>query len=503
MSGPFKSDPVDVSQNQLFPGNVFDLLPTDHDCFLFHDLLQQLDTRTIESQYSPLGQHAYHPKKIVGILIYGYSRGVFSSRQLEKRCNEDLSFMYIAGKNCPNFRVLSDFRKHHGPFFQECFVQTVKLAMEMKLASLGHVSLDGSKFKANSSKHKAMTYQSLKEKEQVLVREIDALINQAAVCDAEEDAAYREKTGYELPDDLAFKQQRLEKIKAAKNALETREAALNPGQAVDAKKQISFADTDARIMGKKGDFDYRYNGQISVDSDHQIIVGQHLSQNANDKQEVKAGLESIEKSAGQLPEKMSLDNGYQSGGNLDALEQAEVEAYVAVDRGEKSHSEPLDESTRPLCKADFIYDEQADCFDCPGGQRLLLKSQVKEGARRFYQGKADVCGRCPYYDRCCQSRKGEARTITTDKHEGLRRHMRERMAQAEAKAIYKRRKVIVEPVFGHIKNGGFRRFSVRGKEKVAGEFSLVCAAHNVKKMVRAIMRGLVCPEFGNTSIQWE
>lgn len=502
MSGPFKSDPVDASQHQLFPGNVFDLLPTDHDCFLFHDLLQQLDTRTIESQYSPLGQHAYHPKKIVGILIYGYSRGVFSSRQLEKRCNEDLSFMYIAGKNCPNFRVLSDFRKHHGAFFQECFVQTVKLAMEMKLASLGHVSLDGSKFKANSSKHKAMTYRSLKEKEQALGREIDALINQAAACDAEEDVAYREKTGYELPDDLAFKQQRLEKIKAAKNALEAREAALNPGSAIDAKKQISFADTEARIMGKNGDFDYRYNGQISVDSDHQIIVGQHLSQNANDKQEVKAGLESIEKSAGQLPEKMSLDNGYQSGGNLDALEQAEVEAYVAVDRGEKSHSESLDESTRPLCKADFIYDEQADCFVCPGGQRLLLKSQVKEGARRFYQGKADVCGRCPYYDRCCQSRKGEARTITTDCHEGLRRHMRERMAQADAKAIYKRRKVIVEPVFGHIKNSGFRRFSVRGKEKVAGEFSLVCAAHNVKKMVRAIMKGLVCPEFGNTSIQW-
>ena len=103
MSVPFKSDPVDAVQRQLFPGNVFDLLPTEHDCYLFHDLFQQLDTSSIESQYSPLGQHAYHPRKLVGILIYGYSHGVFSSRQLEKRCNEDLSFMYIAGKNCPNF----------------------------------------------------------------------------------------------------------------------------------------------------------------------------------------------------------------------------------------------------------------------------------------------------------------------------------------------------------------------------------------------------------------
>ena len=501
MSGPFKSDPVDARQNQLFPGNVFDLLPTDHDCYLFHDLFQQLDTSSIESQYSPLGQRAYHPGKLVGILIYGYSHGVFSSRQLEKRCNEDLSFMYIAGKNCPNFRVLSDFRKDHARFFHDCFTQTVKLAMEMKLASLGHVSLDGSKCKANSSRHKAMTYTFLKAREQALCTEVDALIKQANACDAEEDAAYHERTGYELPEDLAFKQQRLKTIKAAKKALEAREEALHPGKPIDGKKQISFADTEARIMGKKGDFDYRYNGQISVDSDHQVIVGQHLSQNANDKQEVKEGLESIEKSTGQLPQKMSLDNGYQSGSNLEALEQAEVEAYVAVDRGEKSHTEPLDESTRSLCKADFIYDEQADCFHCPGGQRLGLKRQGKDGTR-CYQALAAVCGRCPYYDRCCKSKQGEGRTITTDSYEGLRRSMKERMEQADSKAIYQRRKVIVEPVFGHIKNSGFRRFSIRGKDKVAGEFSLVCAAHNMKKMVRAITTGSVCPEFGNTSNQW-
>ena len=254
-------------------------------------------------------------------------------------------------------------------------------------------------------------------------------------------------------------------------------------------------------MGKKGDFDYRYNGQISVDSDHQVITGQHVSQNANDKQEVHEGLESIEKSTGQLPEKMSLDNGYQSGSNLEALEQAGVEAYVAVDRGEKSHSEPLAESTRALCKADFSYDEQADCFHCPGDQRLVLKYEGKDGTR-CYQAEATVCGRCPYYNRCCKSRQGAGRTITTDGHEGLRRSMTKRMEQADSKAIYKRRKVIVEPVFGHIKNGGFRRFSMRGKDKVAGEFSLVCAAHNMKKMVRAIMTGSVCPEFGNTSYQW-
>jgi transposase len=500
MSIPFKSNPVSFNQRQLFPSNVFDLLPDDHDCYLFHDLFQQLDTSSIEALYSPKGQHAYHPRKIISILIYGYSHGVFSSRQLEKRCCEDLSFMYIAGQDCPNFRVLSDFRKEHGNFFRECFKQTVKLAMEMKLASLGHVSLDGSKFKANSSKHKAMSYKYLKEKEQALTQEIDALIGQATACDQEENAAYRDKTGYELPADLAFKQQRLSTIKAAKAALEAREEKHNPGKPIDDKKQISFADHDACIMGKKGDFDYRYNGQISVDSDHRIIVGQHLSQRANDQQEVKEGLKSIEENTGVLPEKMSLDNGYQSGDNLAALEQAGIDAYVAVDRGEKSHSESLAESTRPLVKADFIYDEQSDCFDCPGGHRLLLKKTDKND-RRVYQGDSTQCVQCPYYDRCCQSKTGQVRTINTDSKEGLRQRMKTHMEKASSKAIYKKRKVIVEPVFGHMKNSGFRGFSVRGKEKVDGEFSLLCAVHNIKKMVKAITTGFVCPAFENSSKQ--
>ena len=499
MSIPFKSEPSSLRQHQLFPSNIFDLLPEDHDCFLFKDLLNQLDTSRIEALYSPNGQHAYHPLKIIGILIYGYTHGVFSSRQLEKRSNEDLSFMFIAGKDCPNFRVLSDFRKDHPAFFQDCFKQTVTLAMEMKLASLGHVSLDGSKFKANSSKHKAMSYQHMKQKERELAEEIDILIRKGNACDKEEDASYKDKTGYELPEDLTFKKPRLATIKKAKAALEAREEALNPGQPIEGKKQISFADNDARIMGKKGDFDYRYNGQISVDSDHQIIVGQHLSQNANDKQEVLPGLKSIEENSQKLPDTMSLDNGYQSGSNLEALKETGIEAYVAVDRGEKSHQTELEDSDRQLVKADFRYDEEHDCFNCPGGQHLELKRRGKDGLY-VYQGDANRCAQCHYHARCCQSKSGKARTITTDRHEGLRQQMKDRMAKASSKEIYKHRKTIVEPVFGHIKNGGFRRFSVRGKDKVAGEFSLVCAAHNIKKMVKALMTGSLCPESGERVI---
>ena len=328
MSIPFKTSPVEFNQHDLFPSNIFNLLADDHECYLYSDLFQHLDTTSIESGYSHKGQHAFHPKLIVSILIYSYSQGVFSSRQIERRCKEDLSFMHIAQMHCPNFRVLSDFRKDHAEFFHDCFKQTVKLAIELKLASLGHISLDGSKFKANSSKHKAMSYKHLEEKEKQLTTEIDTLIEQANRCDKEEDQAYKEQTGYELPEDLKHKQARLANIKTAKEALEQREARLNPGKEIEDKKQISFADTDARIMGKKGDFDYRYNAQISVDADKQIIVGQHLSQNANDKQEITPALETLQETAGRLPDQMSADNGYISGNNLQALEQSSMDAYL-------------------------------------------------------------------------------------------------------------------------------------------------------------------------------
>lgn len=495
MSIPFKKSPVEFKQRQLFPSNVFDLLPDDHECYLYNDIFQQLDTSSLEKRYSKKGQNAYHPRLIVSILIYSYSHGIFSSRQIERRCNEDLSFMYIAEMNCPNFRVLSDFRKDNAGFFHECFKQSVFLAMELGLASLGHVSLDGSKFKADTSKHKAMSYKRLKEKEEKLMAEIAVLIDKAKKCDEEEDKEYKDKTGYGIPEDLQHKEDRLAQIQAAKKALEEREHQLHPGKDIENKKQISFADTDARIMGKNGNFSYQYNGQISVDADHQIIIGQHLSQNANDKKEIDPALQNIEATIGKVPEKMSFDNGYMSGDNLEAIKAANIDAYVATDKGEKKNPIPLDESERKLTKADFTYNEQDDCFECPGNQILPLVRESKDG-RKFYQGSSDHCADCRYKSRCCQSTKGNARTITTDDKEPLRQQMNGKMEQKHSKEVYRKRKVIVEPVFGQIKNTGFRGFNVRGIDKTRGEFSLVCIGHNIKKIMKAILMGVVCSESG-------
>jgi hypothetical protein len=384
---------------------------------------------------------------------------------------------------------LSDFRKDNYEFFKECFKQSALLALEAGMASLGHVSLDGSKFKADTSKHKAMSYGRLKAKEKELTEQIEALIKEAAQCDSEEDEEYHDKTGYEIPEELTIKGKRLAKIKAAKEALEKREQQLNPGKEIDEKKQISFADNEARIMGKKGDFQYAYNGQITVDKDNQIIMGEHLTRSANDKQEVTPALQEIEETTGELPEIMSLDNGYLSGSNLEAFNETDIDAYIATGKGENKDQRSLDESNREIKKSDFTCDTERDCFICPAGHTLELRNRTGDD-KKIYQARSDDCDQCCYRSRCCKSKKGEPRTITTDDKEPLRQKMVEKMNQESSQEIYKKRKTIVEPVFGQLKkNMGFRGFSVRGFIKASGEFSLVCAAYNIKKLVHSIGYG--------------
>jgi len=209
MPAPFKKDPVEFNQRKLLAEDVFDLLQKDHDCFIYEDILSQIDTKSIEKKFSMIGQHAYHPRLITAILIYSYSQGIFSSRKIEKKCSQDLSFMYISHRNCPNFRVLSDFRKDNWQFFVECFKASVKIASGLGMVSLGHVGIDGSKFSANTSKHKAASYSHLNANEDKLKHEIEELLRKAENIDAAEDKTYHSGTGYSIPDDLKIKEKRL------------------------------------------------------------------------------------------------------------------------------------------------------------------------------------------------------------------------------------------------------------------------------------------------------
>ena len=485
MPVPFKKDPTDYNQRKLLAENVFDLLPGDHDCFVYEDIFSQIDTSQLEKKYSMLGQHAYHPRLITSILIYAYSQGIFSSRKIEQKCSQDLSFMYISHANCPNFRVLADFRKDNWKFFKSCFAQSVAIAKSLGMISLGHVSLDGSKFYANTSKHKAANYKRLKEAEARLSKEIEDLIKKAESADSAEDKIYHNGKGYSIPEDLKIKKDRLLKIKKVKKELEDRQKKARPNEDIKDSSQISYADTDAKIMKHNGSFEYCYNGQISVDSKNQIIIGQHLTQNENDKAELTPALADIKDSTGALPDKISLDRGYATANNIEALTDSKVDGYIAAGRGEK---ENLPDSTKKIGRLNFSYDGPKDEFICPAGHKLELKSI---GKNRIYKAKGKVCLACLYNKRCAFNRKNIP-TIYADDKAIILSAMAQKMKNNSSKAIYAKRKAIVEPVFGQIKTGGFRRFSLRGFKKAGGEFSLVCCVSNFKKIVSKIKSEINC-----------
>ena len=472
MAPSFKKDPEGFKGRKLMAQNVFDLLPNDHDCFIYEDILSQIDTKALEEKYSMAGQNAYHPKLNVAILIYAYSQGIYSSRKIEKKCREDLPFMYISHMNCPNFRVLSDFRKKNLAFFAETFKKSIEMAKELGMLSLGHVAIDGSKFFANTSKHKAASYSHLRANEKKIKQQIEELIKKADDIDAKEDKIYHNGTGYLIPDDLKIKEKRLEKIKKIKKELQDREEKENPGKEIDPKKQISYADTDAKIMKKGKDFAYCYNGQISVDSKDQIIVGQHITQNANDKKELARAIDEIKESTGKTPQKISADSGYLSQDNISVLKGSGIDGYVATGKGEKDISDKIGIKN-------FSYNSKKDIFICPAGNELKLKSI---GKRRIYKGYG-ICAGCGYRNKC-SAYKGDTATIYVTSGGLILTEMAEKMKKDSSRKIYGKRKVIVEPVFGQIKTTGFKRFSLRGLEKAAGEFSLVCAVSNFKKIVK-------------------
>jgi len=469
-------------ERSFYLPSIFDHLDPHDPVFLYTEIVESLDFSSIIETHKRKGENAYHPCMLFLIILYGYTHGIFSSRKLAERCKKDLAFMYITGLLKPDFRTISDFRKNHIGKIKELFIQSVLIAKELQMASLGHVSLDGSLFEANTSKHKAMSYGRINEKEESLKKEIEALLTAAKEMDESEDALHgEEKSGQEIPEELQFKKNRLKKIRNAKKSLEKREEAENPGKEIDDRKQISFADNDAKIMGKGGkDFKYAYNAQVSVDKDSQVIVGAHLTQKGNDMQEVKPALQEIYETTGQLPEKASLDAGYFSSDNLTELEANKIDGYVATGKGETAGE------VKEVLPAGFTVAEDEETLICRAGKTLVKCNEKGEGAVKSYKASIEVCRNCPLSSECRTSM--HAKKVTLDKNKIKREEMRIKLKTPEGKEVYAKRKHIVEPVFGQIKNCmGFRRFQLRGFEKVKGEFYLICMAHNMKKVINQLM----------------
>jgi len=261
------------------------------------------------------GQPPYDPQMMTKVLVYGYCVGVFSSRRIERRLVEDIAFRVLAADNQPNFRTISDFRKIHLKTLEGLFEQVLKIALEAGAMKLGRVALDGTKVKANASQHKAMSYDRMLEKEKALKAEVQQLLLQAEAADAEEDARYgKNRTGEELPAELERRETRIQKIREAKRAVEQRARAKaeaegsNPKQAKPKDKdQHNFTDPESRIMKGADGFVQAYNAQAAVEPEFQLIVGQAVTQAANDKEQLAPMVAVIEQQSGQRPEEVLAD----------------------------------------------------------------------------------------------------------------------------------------------------------------------------------------------------
>jgi transposase len=440
MSKTFR--PWKIDQPLLLPPSVQDFVSEDHLArFVLALALEHLDLSEIEAAYAgERGQPPFDPAMMTALLLYAYCNGVYSSRRIAKATRERVDFISIVGLDPPDFRTVSDFRKRHLKALAGLFGQVLKLCEQAGLAKLGHVALDGTKIKANASKHKAMSYERMEKRAAELEAEVERWLSAAEAADAEEDQAFgRDKSGEEMPPWVADKKTRAEKIKAAKAELEAeakaaaaakaqaqaeaearRQAegrkkagkpAAPPSDEPDPKAQKNFTDPESRIMKTKDGFIQGYNAQAAVDATAQVIVAHGLDAKQSDQHQLAPIVDAIEAILGKKPAQLSADAGYCSDANLAALEQCKIDGYIA-----------------------------------PGRAKHATKG---EG--------------------------GGARVAA----------MREKIRTGGHESPYRLRKQLPEPVFGQIKQArGFRQFLLRGVEKVAAEWGLVCLAHNVLKLAQ-------------------
>lgn len=469
----------DQKQVFLLPPSLSDFLDENHPAHVINDIVERLDLARLENRYGHMGQPAYHPRLMLKVILYGFTVGIFSSRKFQRACQENLAFKYLAGMETPAFKTFIEFRRRHREDMKAVFVQTVKLARELGMAKLGAVALDGCKLEADTSKHKAMSYGRMQEEEKRLKAEIEALLKTAEATDESEDAKHGpDDDGYRLSGELARREERLAKIEEAKAALEERERRDNPDKPIDPKKQISFADHDARCYSKKGDGTrYVYNAQAAVDMASQIIVENHIEDSVQDAQAVKPALDNMKQDLDTLPDKLVADAGYGNKNTLKTCREHKVVPLCATTREDK------DEKAGGKIEA-MSYDAVQDRFACPHGQTFVFDRERPKDGKRGYRSLSAMACSCSHYT----TRDGRGVIKALPGH-FAKRELRRIMDEPGHRELYRRRKCTVEPVFGQIQVGmGFRRFFYRGRMNVGSEWNLVCAALNVKKMAARMQK---------------
>jgi len=427
----------DVEQLMMFPPSVQDFVPCGHVAHFVRDTISEaLDLSVILKCYSEeRGYPPYHPVMMTALVLYAYCQGLYSSRRIAKACQERVDFMAVTGMQTPDFRTISDFRTRHLAALVELFVQVLRLCQEAGLVKLGHVALDGTKLKANASKHKAMSYGRMKKAEAELQAIVGGWLRQAQAADLRDDQEHGvEKSGEELPDWVRDKQRRLQKIQEARARLEAEAQASEkgadkksggpgrprknkPGTPKDSA-QSNFTDPQSRIMKSHDGFIQGYNAQAAVDADSQVIVARTLTNNASDQQQLAPIVAQIKENTKRQAREMSADAGYCSEDNFKELNRHHINGYIAT--GRQKH----------------------------GNNAVSAERKAERGTRAYA--------------------------------------MWQKLRRGGRRSRYRLRKQTVEPVFGQIKQGrGFRQFVLRGIRKVSAEWSLICTAHNLLKLAAA------------------
>jgi len=427
----------DIEQLMMFPPSIEDFVPKGHLAhFVRNTTLEALDLSAILNCYSEeRGYPPYNPVMMTAVLLYAYCQGIYPSRRIAKGCRERVDFMAVTAMQMPDFRTISDFRKRHLAALGELFVQVLRLCQQAGLVKLGHVALDGTKVKANASKHKAMSYGRMKKAEAELEAIVSDWFNKAEAADFRDDQEHgAEKSGEELPDWVCDKQRRLEKIREARARLEAEAEAVEkgeekktggpgrprknePGTPKDSA-QTNFTDPQSRIMKSHDGFIQGYNAQAVVDANSQVIVAQGLTNNASDAPQLAGMVAQIKANTKRQARELSADAGYCSEDNLKELRRRHINGYIAT--GRQKHGEAT----------------------------ASVERKVKLGAYAYA--------------------------------------MWQKLRRGGHRSRYRLRKQTVEPVFGQVKQGrGFRQFLLRGVRKVAGEWSLICTAHNLLKLAAA------------------
>lgn len=427
MSKTFR--PYEPDQLLLMPPALSDWVPEKHLARFVGELVDGLDLSAIEDTYDEeRGYPPYHPRMMVKVLLYAYATGTYSSRRIESKLQDSVAFRFLAAGNQPDFRTISDFRKKHGEALSELFGQVLRLCRKAGLVKLGRVAVDGTKIKANASKHKAMSYGRMKSTEATLQREADDLLRRAEQSDDDEDRRYgKDKRGDELPEELAHRESRLRKIREAMAELqaEAKEQARAEGKdprraEPEGRAQRNFTDPESSIQKHGRDYIQGYNAQVAVDEQAQVIVSQHVTAVAPDVNELLPVVKRISKLLRAKPQQVLADAGYWSEANVDALEKMGVDPFIATQR--RKHSDPLPPAPRGRPP-----------MDLSAKQRMARKLLTLRG-----------------------------------------------------RAMYAWRQILPEPVFGQIKQArGFRQFLRRGVRQVSQEWSLICTAHNLLKLYGA------------------